>query len=158
MHKKLLCKWHISPTHVIVTSLASGIAIFTLAFTRYAATLPCKTVVSSLFVLVHSVFICLSRSPSTYLFISYIPPAISLSFSSDGYGLEDGSSIPWTSRNFCLLYSAQADSMNKPIYPLGIGDSLMAVKGPGHEPDPSPSSSDKVTNAWSFTSTPVSDK
>jgi hypothetical protein len=48
MHKKLLCEWHVSPTRVTVTSLASGNSIFTEALTRYAAILPCKRFVKFL--------------------------------------------------------------------------------------------------------------
>lgn len=45
MRKKLLYKWHVSPTRVTVISLASDASVFTEALTRYAAILPCKRVV-----------------------------------------------------------------------------------------------------------------
>jgi len=45
MHKELLCKRHVSPTRVAVSSVASGISNFAEALTRYAAILPCKRVV-----------------------------------------------------------------------------------------------------------------
>jgi cytochrome b subunit of formate dehydrogenase len=89
MHKKLLRECHVSPARVTVTSLVSGISIFTAALNRYAAILPCKRVVKFPVSFVSFCSILLS-----FYYIYFLYPFRHFSVSSDGYGLQDRSSTP----------------------------------------------------------------
>jgi hypothetical protein len=116
MPKTLLCKRHVSPTHVTVIAPASGISIFTGGFdpirSYTSAQNSCKAPCFGSF----CVPLFTSRSFYVFfIFISYNCSAFSLSFSSDGYELDDQSSFRSTFKDFCLPYSAQAESMNYPI-------------------------------------------
>jgi hypothetical protein len=56
---------------------------------------------------------------------------------------------------FSLCHHFQTDSgSHSDSYPMGTGTIIPGAKRPGHEGDHSSSSSIKVKNVWSYTSTP----
>jgi hypothetical protein len=71
--------------------------------------------------------------------------------------LDDWGSRVWflvLTGNFSLHHCVQNGSGAHPASYMGTRGSFPGVKQLGHEADHSPSSSGKVKNAWSYTSTP----